>query len=100
MEEMLGYEPGEMVGHTVFDSYFPDDVEHKQQLLRRRQQGVREQIEERLRRKDGSELWVRMSVSPMIKDNGEFDGALAMVSDITERYSPNTGKVRVWLQLL
>jgi PAS domain S-box-containing protein len=85
MEEMLGYEPGEMVGRSVFDFYSPEDFEHKQQALRRRQQGVREQIEERLRRRDGSELWVRMSVSPLIKDNGEFDGALAMVSDITER---------------
>ena len=46
---------------------------------------MREQIEERVRRRDGSELWVRMAVIPMFKDDGEFDGALAMVSDITER---------------
>jgi PAS domain S-box-containing protein len=85
MEEMLGYEPGEMAGRSVFDFYFPEDLEHKQQLLRRRQQGVREQIEERLRRRDGSELWLRMAVCPLMKDSGEFDGALAMVSDITER---------------
>lgn len=26
-----------------------------------------------------------MAVTPVFKDNGEFDGALAMVSDITER---------------
>jgi PAS domain S-box-containing protein len=85
MAEMLGYEPGEMVGRSVFDSYFPEDVEYKQQLLERRQQGVREQFEERLRQKDGSELWVRMAAIPFFKENGEFDGALAMVSDITER---------------
>ena len=52
MEEMLGYEPGEMVGQSVFDFYLPEDFENKQQVLKRRQQGVREQIEERLRRKD------------------------------------------------
>jgi PAS domain S-box-containing protein len=85
MEEMLGYEPREMVGRSVFDFYFPEDFEHKTQVLKRRQQGVRDQIEERLRRRDGAELWVRMAVSPMFKDSGEFDGALAMVSDITER---------------
>ena len=85
MEEMLGYEPGEMVGRSVFDFYFPEDFERKKQALERRQQGVREHIEERLRRRDGSELWVRMAVNPMMTDNGEFDGALAMVSDITER---------------
>jgi PAS domain S-box-containing protein len=85
MEEMLGYEPGEMVGRSVFDFYFPEDVEHKTQVLKRRQQGLREQIEERLRRKDGSELWVRMAATPILKDTGEFEGALAMVADITER---------------
>ena len=85
MAEMLGYEPREMVGQSVFDSYFPEDVEYKKQLLKRRQQGVREQFEERLRQKDGSELWVRMAAIPFFKENGEFDGALAMVSDITER---------------
>jgi PAS domain S-box-containing protein len=85
MAEMLGYEPGEMVGRSVFDSYFPEDVERKKQLLERRQQGVREQFEERLRHRKGSELWVRMAAIPVFKDNGEFDGTLAMVSEITER---------------
>ncbi len=85
MGEMLGYEPGEMVGRSVFDFYFPEDVEHKRQALTRRKQGVREEIEERLRRRDGSELWVRMAATPVFKDSGEFDGAMAMVSDVTER---------------
>ena len=85
MAEMLGYAPGEMVGRSVFDFYFPEDIEQKKQTLRRRKEGLREQIEERVQRRDGSELWVRMAVIPMFKENGEFDGALAMVSDITER---------------
>jgi PAS domain S-box-containing protein len=85
MAEMLGYEPGEMVGRSVFDFYFPGDVERKKQVLRGRQQGRREQLDERVRRKDGSELWVRMAATPVLKDNAEFDGALAMMSDITER---------------
>jgi PAS domain S-box-containing protein len=84
MAEMLGYQPEEMVGRSVFDFYFPEDVEPKNQVLSRRRQGVRELIEERLRRKDGSELWVRLAATPVFKDNGEFDGALAMESDITE----------------
>ena len=84
MAEMLGYEPREMVGRSVFDFYFPPDVEYKKQALSRRQQGVREQLDERLQRRDGSELWVRMAATPVFKDNGEFDGAMAMMSDITE----------------
>ena len=85
MAEMLGYESAEIVGRSVFDFYFPEDVEQKKEVLKRRKEGLREQIEERVRRRDGSELWVRMAVIPVFKDNGGFDGALAMVSDITER---------------
>jgi PAS fold len=29
MEEMLGYEPGEMVGHSVFDFYLPEDCKKR-----------------------------------------------------------------------
>jgi PAS domain S-box-containing protein len=83
MAEMIGYEPEQMIGQSVFNFYFPEDIGYKKQVLERRQQGVREQIEERLRRRDGSELWVRIAATPIFKDNGEFDGALAMVSDIT-----------------
>jgi len=85
MAEMIGYEPGQMTGRSVFNFYFPEDIAYKKEILERRQQGVREQIEERFRRRDGSELWVRLAAIPVYKDNGEFDGALAMVSDITER---------------
>ena len=85
MAGMLGYESGDMVGRSVFDFYFSEDVDHKRQVLTRREQGVREQLEERLRRRDGSELWVRMSATPMFGQDGEFEGAFAMVCDITER---------------
>jgi PAS domain S-box-containing protein len=85
MAGMLGYEPGDMVGRSVFDFYFPEDVDQKKQVLTRREQGVREQLEERLRRRDGSELWVRMSATPVVREDCEFDGAFAMVCDITER---------------
>jgi PAS domain S-box-containing protein len=84
MAEVLGHKPGEMVGRSVLDFYFPEDVERKKQRLERRQQGLRESFEERLQRRDGSELWVRMTATPVFKDDGEFDGALAMMSDITE----------------
>jgi PAS domain S-box-containing protein len=83
MAQMLGYEPGEMLGQSVFDFCFPEDIDRKKQILERRRQGMREQIEERLRRRDDSELWVRIAATPILKDNGEFDGSLAMVSDIT-----------------
>ncbi|WP_198807598.1 PAS domain S-box protein [Leptolyngbya sp. BL0902] len=38
-----------------------------------------------LRRRDGSTLWVLVSISPIVNDQGQYDGLLAMVTDITER---------------
>src|SRR5215813_12222000 len=84
MAEMLGYEPRDMVGRSVLDYYFPEDVDHKMMFLEHRQQGAHEQREKRLRRKDGSELWVRMVAIPVFRDDGEFNGAFAMMADITE----------------
>jgi len=83
--EMLGYQPDEMLGRSVFDFYFPEDLECKKEALNRRRHGWRERTEERQRRKDGSELWVQLSATPFYTENDEFEGALAMVEDITAR---------------
>jgi len=111
LAEMLGYDPAEMVGRDVFDFYFPEDVDRKRQRLERRQ-GLRENFDEHFRRRDGSGLWVRLAAIPVFKDSGEFDGALAMVSDITERrraeealreseerfrFVANTAPVMIWM---
>jgi len=85
MAQMLGYEPEEMLGRSVLDFYFPEDADHKREVLARRKEGLIEHFDERLRRKDGSELWVRMAANPLYKDNGEFDGAMAIECDITEQ---------------
>jgi PAS domain S-box-containing protein len=83
MAEMLGYTPEEMLGHPPFDFVFPEDVAQKRADLERRRKGVREVLYNRLRRKDGSELWVVLSTAPVLSDAGEFIGALAMLSDVT-----------------
>jgi PAS domain S-box-containing protein len=81
--EMLGYQPGEMLGRSVFDFYFSEDIPRKRNGLARRREMVSEHLEDRLRRRDGTELWVRMAAIPTSTDNGEFNGAMAIVSDIS-----------------
>jgi PAS domain S-box-containing protein len=85
MAGMLGYEPEEILGRSVFDFYFPEDIERKRQGLARRREGLVEHFDERLRRRDGSDLWVRMAANPVYTDKGDFDGALAIVCDITDQ---------------
>ena len=85
MAEMLGYQPAEMLGRSVFDYFFPEDVGRKRRGLARRREMHSEQLDDRLRRKDGAELWVRMTAIPISKDNGDFDGSMAIVADISSQ---------------
>jgi PAS domain S-box-containing protein len=84
LEQMLGYRAEEFLGRHVLD--FLDDEGQRilAEQLRLREEGQSEVYELRLRRKDGKTLWAVLSTSPIIEE-GQFTGALAMVSDITER---------------
>lgn len=85
MAAMLGYEIEEIVGQSA---YALMDGEGRRQIeprLQLRRLGVREQYEFRFRRKDGGEMWGWISASPIMDEAGKYAGALAMVTDITER---------------
>ncbi len=85
MAIMLGYTVDEMIGKHLF--YFMDEngVEICKGNLALREQGIKEQHEFELLRKDGSRLITVLEVSPIINDDGSYVGALAAVMDITER---------------
>lgn len=90
MAEMLGYSPEEMLGRSMFD--FMDQTEHREaeQNVAKRQQGISERHEFRFRRKDGVDLFAHLSTNSILGEKGEYQGALAMVSDITERRRSET----------
>jgi PAS domain S-box-containing protein len=85
MAELLGYTPEEMVGKPLFDFFFPSDMLRKWGDLKRRRRGIKETLITRYRKKDGSVLWARVATSPVVGEDGTFEGALAMVSDMTEQ---------------
>jgi PAS domain S-box-containing protein len=85
MAELLGYTVQEMLGRPLFDFMFEGDIEQKKTELERRRRGVSEQLETRYRKKDGEALWARVTTSPIVGADGGFEGALAMVSDMTEQ---------------
>jgi PAS domain S-box-containing protein len=85
MAEMLGVTVGEMLGRPVLDFLFEQDVESRRTVLARRKRGVSETLEGRYCRKDGSELWAKVTTTPSFGADGTFEGVLAMVSDITEQ---------------
>ena len=83
LAEMMGYTPAEMLGLHLFDFLFPEDIPQKQQDLEQRRKGIRGVFYNRCRKKDGSEIWVLVSTSPVLSPKGEFGGVMAMISDVT-----------------
>ncbi|HYI91958.1 MAG TPA: PAS domain S-box protein, partial [Bryobacteraceae bacterium] len=83
--EMIGYSVDELIGRSANDFIASETSEQATQRLERRRGGVAEQFDLRFRRKDGSDLWGIVSTTPVLDEDGQFVGALGMVTDITER---------------
>jgi|GEM_PF-667737 len=85
MSEMLGYAIKEMLGKHLFNFMDETEIEICKVALERRQQGISEQHEFEFLRKDGSTIIVSMGTSPILDENGEYQGAIAAAQDITEK---------------
>jgi PAS domain S-box-containing protein len=85
MARMLGYQVDEMLGRHLFSFMDERAVEISKRNLERRRQGIKEQHDFEFIRKDGSRVYASMQTSPILDDQGNYDGALAGVMDITER---------------
>jgi len=85
MAAMLGYTIEEMLDQPLVR--FMDDEGRSilERNIARRQQGVAERHEFKFIRKDGVEMWATLATNPIFDPDGSYMGALALVSDITER---------------
>ncbi|NJL35562.1 MAG: PAS domain S-box protein [Leptolyngbyaceae cyanobacterium SM1_4_3] len=85
LAEMLGYSLEEMQNRSLFDFMNQAGQLEAKYRIERRKQGIKEQFDFRFRRKDGSDLWVLVSASPILNQQGEFTGTLTMLTDIGDR---------------
>ena len=87
MAEMLGYSVSAMLDRPVFD--FMDELARREakRNFERRKQGITEQHDFRFRRQDGSDLWTIVSTNPIFSQTSEFQGEIAMITDISDVYS-------------
>ena len=85
MAEMLGYETDEMLGRPVFEFMSSDRQAEARGNLERRRNGIAEEHDFEFRRKDGTAVWTLLATNPVHDKDGTVVGALAMVTDITER---------------
>lgn len=83
--EMTGYRPDEIIGKN-FGELFLLEEDRKEQEIREqnRRKAIDQQYEVRLKRKDNSLIWARVSAT-WIFDNSKYLGSFAFFTDITEQ---------------
>ncbi|MBA2783182.1 MAG: PAS domain S-box protein [Rubrobacteraceae bacterium] len=84
---LLGYEPEELVGHSAYEFFHPDDLEHSStthSLMPHHHDP--NTVSYRIRRKDGSYIWFETS-SRRVRGPGtdEYIETIAVSRDITDR---------------
>jgi two-component system, LuxR family, sensor kinase FixL len=83
-EAMFGYRASEMIGQPIARLLPPDRSDEEARILDGLRRGVRLQHYETSRvRKDGSELAVALTISPILDASGRIIGASKIVRDIT-----------------
>jgi PAS domain S-box-containing protein len=83
--ELLGYAPEEMRGMPFLAFVDPEWQSVARDRLESAQFAVNGQHEFKFRRKDGGDLYALLNTSPLADREGRFTGAIAMLTDITDR---------------
>ncbi|HYV30716.1 MAG TPA: response regulator, partial [Candidatus Binatia bacterium] len=85
MAEILGYQVEELIHRAVIDFVAEPAQREAEQMFAEQKEGRPIQRELRFRRKDRSECLTFLSATPVRTANGEFEGSLWMVADLTQR---------------
>ncbi len=91
MAEILGTDVESLQRLSCFDSVFPADLEEAQRQFGLQIAGGGRPFDFRLRRIDGSAIWVGISCLPMYDDGGVCIGLLGLFTDISERRHAERG---------
>ena len=83
--EILGCTVDEMQGTPLFSFMDERGATIAKQLLERCRQGIIEQHDFEVMRKDGTPIYAILETSPMSDENGNYTGVLGCVTDITKR---------------
>ena len=83
---MLGRPLEEIIGASFFEFLDDEGRELAVENFAGLRQGTARRFDFRLVRPDGTEVWTLLSTAPIHDSDGNFTGALAMLTDITERH--------------
>lgn len=84
MAEILRTSASAMVGESSFIYVFPDDQDAAQRLFNSKSTGDSKPFHFRLRRKDGSEVWVDVQGTPLRSASGKFTGIVGTFTVATD----------------
>jgi PAS domain S-box-containing protein len=85
VSEMLGYSIDEIIGQSPKKFLASEFRTVADDRLCEHRQRVRQAIDYRFIRKDGSDLWCIVSTHQLFDNEGKYNGSLGMLIDITER---------------
>ena len=85
MAQMLGYSIEEMLGMPMFAFMDEEGRNIASKNVQRRRQGISEQHDFKFRCRDGSDLWTIISTTAILDEEGQYLGALGMITDISSR---------------
>ena len=85
MANMFGYEIDEMMGKNLYNFMDEDGKRIAEINFERRKQGIKEDHEFEFIHKSGKKVFTTLRTSPIFDENGNFNGALAFVTDISEQ---------------
>jgi two-component system, cell cycle sensor histidine kinase and response regulator CckA len=90
-EEIFGWDEDEMIGRVGREVLVPDeDLELNAQIRETLARGESWTGDLARRRKDGTEITVHSSISPLRDSQGGFEGAISVSSDVTDRRAMET----------
>jgi len=85
MANMFGYEIDEMMGENLYTFMDEDGKKIAEINFEKRRQGIKEDHEFEFIHKSGKKVFTTLRTSPIFDENGDFNGALAFVTDITKQ---------------
>lgn len=86
VKDILGYTSDELVGISPYDNIHPEDEKQVKETLQSVVfTGNSATLEYRMRRKDGSYIWLESHAHPFYDDNGSMTGFQSSSRDISKR---------------
>ncbi|MEW5803296.1 MAG: PAS domain S-box protein [bacterium] len=100
MAEMLGYTVQEMMGRPVSSFMDEDGAARFRHDFELRRQGIKQRHKVELIHKNGSRVYTSLDSSPILDEEGNFVGAIVLVTDITGEKRIEEEKEKIQAQLL